>query len=544
MAAARTLVGPFFATHVQEGVRENELRNRTKHARLPIMVKFQNRWVAEINGVGQSGREYVMEYETMTVFMGLTDYIKHLTEKQPIRTRHAQDRCARQTALCIAGKMVPSKEWRGLLRGWAITEDGAVACVDPSVARFPNGPAEAQPPAPRRRRVVYLPEPPLMHDYTDDDDDEESVSSGDEAMMAMEEPAAPTVQVECSICYDRLTEQNRSAPPCGNPRHTVCHECLTRHATNWSCHCVSAHSPFVGCPHEGCAHAYRVEDIRLSPADRERLVGRIQHFQTRQRTAFSCPKCSAVTPVEATAVKDQCPGTVAVECAGCGHRCCYHCLNDALPEAQATGGVVCERCTIHRPPCPGDFNRYVPKKGCTALIPRNYELTVADCVAHLRWLVSGENHTLPNRCRACDCPMHRTAACAEVVHCGLRQCTVCGMSGLEFETHLIDHWHGEGRFGTCPRWPTDVFWDHTVTAQERCEEGVCHDEYRDCTDPAHKDYREQVVEVRRMRHARCCLASFPHELQRLVLRAIAAEGGKVKEMVDRLRFARQVGALV
>ena len=213
-----------------------------------------------------------------------------------------------------------------------------------------------------------------------------------------------------------------------------------------------------------------------------------------------------------------------MECAGCGHRCCYHCLNDALPEAPATGGVVCERCTIHRPPCPGDFNRYVPKKGCTALIPRNYELTVADCVAHLRWLVSGENHTLPNRCRACDCPMHRTAACAEVVHCGLRQCTVCGMSGLEFETHLIDHWHGEGRFGTCPRWPTDVFWDHTVTAQERCEEGVCHDEYRDCTDPAHKDYREQVVEVRRMRHARCCLASFPHELQRLVLRAIAAEG--------------------
>ena len=147
-------------------------------------------------------------------------------------------------------------------------------------------------------------------------------------------------------------------------------------------------------------------------------------------------------------MKDRSPGTVAIECPGCQHRFCYHCLQEAIPTDQSgPNGIVCEGCTVHRPPCAGDFNRYIPKKGCVALVPRNYELTVAGCLAHLKWLV--ENPSLPNGCRACGCPMHRTTACAEVVHCGLRQCTVCGMSGLEFETHLIDHWHGEGRLGTC-----------------------------------------------------------------------------------------------
>lgn len=545
MDAQETIVGPFFAMHAQEGMEENELRNRTKHARLPIVVTFQNKVTAEINGVGQSGREYVMEYETLTVFMGLDHYLKHLADKQPIRTRQTEDRCARQTVLCVDGRMVPSKEWESILLGWAVTDSGAVACVDPAVASFPNGPAIDRP-QPQQRRVIYLPEPPMARQAYVDDSDDESMSSGDEAMMPMEdivEEVVPEVQVECSICYDLLTDENRCAPPCGNPRHTVCHGCLTRHATNWSCHCVSAHSPFVGCPHEGCTHAYRVEDIRLSPQDRTRLVDRIKHFEGRQRTHASCPKCNTVVPIEASTVKDQSPGTVAIECPGCQHRFCYHCLQDALSTEQSgLDGIVCEGCTVHRPPCAGDFNRYVPKKGCVALIPRNYELTVADCMAHLQWLV--ENQSLPNGCRACGCPMHRTTACAEVVHCGLRQCTVCGMSGLEFETHLIDHWHGEGRFGTCPRWPTDVFWSHTVTAKERCEEGVCHDEHRDCTDPNHADYREQVIEVRRMRHVRCCLASFPHQLQRLVLGEIMRQGGALREMVDRLRFARRVGALV
>ena len=376
-----------------------------------------------------------------------------------------------------------------------------------------------------------------MHEYTDDDDDEESVSSGDEAMMAMEESAAPTVQVECSICYDRLTEQNRSAPPCGNPRHTVCHECLTRHATNWSCHCVSAHSRSSAARTRGAPTPAWPRTF-ASSADRERLVGRIQHFQTRQG-----PRSPPQVQRRDARGGDGREGPVPWDGGG-GVRRVRAPMLLPLPERRSPRprrrvlSASAARSTARRA---RGTQPAVPKKGHG---PDSPELRTdgMDCVAHLRWLVSGENHTLPNRCRACDCPMHRTAAARRwSAACASAR---CGMSGLEFETHLIDHWHGEGRFGTCPRWPTDVFWDHTVTAQERCEEGVCHDEYRDCTDPAHKDYREQVVEVRRMRHARCCLASFPHELQRLVLRAIAAEGGKVKEMVDRLRFARQVGALV
>ena len=261
----------------------------------------------------------------------------------------------RQTVLCIDGRLVPSKQWDSLLLGWAVTENGAVACVDPAVASFPNGPAIVRP-RPHQRRVIYLPEPPMARQaFVDgDDSDDESISSGDEAMMPMEDVVemVPTVQAECSICYDVLTDENRCPPPCGNPRHTICHGCLTRHATNWSCHCVSAHSPFVGCPHEGCTHAYRVEDIRLSPQDRTRLVDRIKHYEGRQRTAASCPRCNAVVPIEASTVKDRSPGTVAIQCPGCQHRFCYHCLHEAaLPGGHS--GIVCEGCTVHRPPCAG-----------------------------------------------------------------------------------------------------------------------------------------------------------------------------------------------
>ena len=38
--------------HAQEGMEENDLRNRTKHARLPIVVTFQNKVTAEIAGLG------------------------------------------------------------------------------------------------------------------------------------------------------------------------------------------------------------------------------------------------------------------------------------------------------------------------------------------------------------------------------------------------------------------------------------------------------------------------------------------------------------
>ena len=107
------------------------------------------RWVAEINGVGQSSREYVMEYETMTVFMGLTDYIKHLTEKQPIQPGTPRTGARGRRPSASPGKWSLRRSGRGS-SAWPITEDGAVAWT--RRWRGSRTGRQAQPPAPATPR--------------------------------------------------------------------------------------------------------------------------------------------------------------------------------------------------------------------------------------------------------------------------------------------------------------------------------------------------------------------------------------------------------
>jgi hypothetical protein len=145
--------------------------------------------------------------------------------------------------------------------------------------------------------------------------------------------------------------------------------------------------------------------------------------------------------------------------------------------------------------------------------------------------------------------MHRTMACAELIHCGLRQCTVCGMAGLEFESNLIDHWGGRGLLGQCPRWTTDRFWRHTIRCSrtDRCQENVCHTDERDCAVKAHENYRTQMLEVRRLRHFKCLMQSLPPELQRMVVEEIVRGDMGHRPMVDlftKIRLARDFGALI
>jgi hypothetical protein len=364
---------------------------------------------------------------------------------------------------------------------------------------------------------------------------------------------------ECTICCGDLTPG--LAPPCRNPHHAICGGCLKRHATNWSCHCVSASTPFVSCPHEGCEEAYPLATVAehvANPRDMEKLEARIAHYVERQTVKFACPACHHVNRVPGALVKDRPPGSLAVRCQaqGCGLEFCWHCLDHvAVGSANQQGFVLrsicaqCEARTAHAiPPRNGEFNRFVPKQeGAVGIIPRNYELTVQDCVAQLNWISTSKQ--LATRCRACSTPMHRTSACAELTHCGLRQCTVCGMAGLEFESNLIDHWAGHGRLGQCPRWTTDRFWKQTVRCEHRCKEGPCgcHDDNRDCTVKAHDNYKAQVLEVRRLRHFKCLMQSLPAELQRLVVEEILRGGAQHRPMADlltKIRLAHDFGGLV
>lgn len=363
----------------------------------------------------------------------------------------------------------------------------------------------------------------------------------------------------CSICCEELTKELKA--PCGHLSHRICSNCLARHATNWSCHCVSANSPYVSCPHEGCDGRYPIDIIAkyISKDDLERLEERIQHYAARQHVKYSCPSCGFINHVPSNLVKDRSPGTLAVQCQapGCGREYCYHCLGPtpagSSARSQTLLGLLHPTCTACQrtdlPPRNGEFNRYVPKTTMpksVGLLPRNYELTVQDCINQLTYIATDAMMT--TKCRVSNVALHRTTACLEVTHFGLRQCTVCGMSGLEFETNLIDHWHGSGRFGCCPRWMTDRFWKNTITCPPEmcCREGVCHSDHSDCHDPAHEDYRKQVVEVRRLRHFQSLLQSLPPPLQSLVIEEILkiARPNPVMELLSRIRLAREYGQLV
>ena len=607
-----------------------QIQMETQFLTLPIPILYNSEAVASIIGVGQSGREFVMNFANHTVYSGLQAFVDHLVSARAYHTRHAADSTRQQLRLSLRGKQATLDAWFDMLCGWADTHLGTVACIKASV-QIPDRPLRTDPPA-QPNQIIRLPEPPLrppaiqwnntppspetvtmeplptiaIEDpmvVEEDYSEEEYLVSEDPWGMGMEsdvdslpdlEDSAPhraasrhledivrdivggeglltlsTVRqhhhhpqvdsppTECTICYGELTEG--LTPPCGHAAHVVCGECLGRYATNWSCHCVSANTPFVACPHEGCEEPYTVATIAryVNERDLGKLKERIAHYVERQTVGFACPTCHQITRVPSRLVKDRAPGSLAVKCAahGCGMEFCWHCL-DRVPQGLANDHGfalrrVCGNCEARAecaiPPRSGEFNRFVPKKGTVGIIPRNYELTVEDCMAQLQWIATTPQ--LETRCRACAVPMHRTTACSELTHCGLRQCTVCGMGGLEFESNLIDHWAGHGRLGQCPRWSTDRFWRQTIRCprKDRCCENECHTDERDCTVKAHENYRSQVLEVRRLRHFKCLMQSLPPELQRMVVEEIVRGDASHRSMVElfnKIRLATDFGALI
>jgi hypothetical protein len=173
-------------------------------------------------------------------------------------------------------------------------------------------------------------------------------------------------------------------------------------------------------------------------------------------------------------------------------------------------------------------------------LPRNSELKVTECVRQLDALCRSDEVSVS--CAHCKTPLHRACACMELTHCGLKRCAVCGLGGLEHESVLLDHWHGDGTRG-CPRWATDNFWNLTIGPWHgpKCEEGVCHSATHDCTDPSHAPYRRAVNEVRRLRMMRTALGTLPRRKRD---RVIAALGAEAQEVVQRIQMALVHGGLI
>lgn len=549
---------PFVLQYAFMSITYDEVRAQTRLVRMPIPIYYANAFVAKVIGVGESGKEYIYDYDTHNVYLGVDNYVTHLDNKRPYPTRRSRETCVRSLFFCIHTKNISMGQWQENLCGWGETPRGTVACISKRLS-FPEEPGEIREP-PTPSRVLHLPEPPMRFGILEDDDSDSDITiplleptdeSDNESVNSMGFPRRITDLnshylrrqdiSECTICCGEFTDGIKHAP-CGNSSHSICSGCLSRHATNWTNHCVSANTPYVTCPHEGCTGKYSLSTISpyVSENEFKKLSDKIQHFLQRQSVKVACPSCHQIITLPSEWITDISPGQLNIECTTCNHKFCYHCLRSMIP------GQPCMYCCNPTPSMasPGEYNRFVPKKGCVALIPRNYELTMADCMQQLRFLAT--DPTLMNKCRACDVGIHRSAACAEISHCGLKQCTICGMTGLEFENHLIDHWSDHGMGGTCPRWFSDPFWNQVLHSQCRCVEGQCHDDDHDCNVPEHEPYRKEVVEVRRLRHIKMLLRSLPIQLRNSVISDILHLGDEdpLKQCLNRIKMAQEYGALV
>ena len=316
----------------------------------------------------------------------------------------------------------------------------------------------------------------------------------------------------------------------------MCLGCVKRHATNWHNHSIGPlNASAVLCPHEGCHGAYEVPHFRsILPASQfERLQERQQRFK-KSGTAW-CPSCqTTVISFDKAKLQDAAPGTVPGICSACNLVWCYHCLRPVSPiqfmAHIAMGTPVCQ-CAIleEEQPMPGHINRYFLAPGdgtCCGPLPRNYELSVEECVRQIQAMCTRED--LAVQCAHCHTPVHRATACNEMTHCNMRFCNICGMHGLEHESILMDHWDASGTHG-CPRYMTDSFWDIMLgDMQPRCVEGTCHSDQHDCHDPAHAPYRDAVRHIRRRRMVHSALTSLPYLKRRHVIDALS---GTARDLV-------------
>lgn len=403
-----------------------------------------------------------------------------------------------------------------------------------------------------------------IHEITDIHETFDTHSQGtiDQRRVTFAEDVA-TIEAEpprcCCIC---LVEKPTVFADCGDADHGMCSSCFVRFATNWPSHIVSPNHPFFGCPGEGCPGRYDMAQARgmLRPLDFKRLVDLCAEAERAQTTLVPC-SCGAHFAVHRDRLQNRTPGSVMLRCSDCARWCCYHCLatpsaahvlsvveaydmiagplpthsslqdelirNDKpcrtkwLEKLFSNDAVWCHCCANGLKTC-GSFNQYVvplaPRKSPQAALLRNFEITVETVKANVLRIVTDASAAVC--CTKCLLPLHRSTHCHELTHCGVKKCDVCGKSALEFDDVIFDHWDSDGLEHKCPRWPTDSFWTDHVICADRCQEGHCHDDHHDCTDPRHENFRSQVREVRRLRQLDRLLISLPTKMQSFAIHVL------------------------
>ena len=350
-----------------------------------------------------------------------------------------------------------------------------------------------------------------------------------ESMSEQQSPPSLPPPKECSICCaeftkDRVVPMSQATdgtylikPPC-HPQHAACGECHRRLATQWHNHPIGPGSDSYTCPHDGCSATYPTADFKglLSDEDMKRLQARENRFKNRE-VIVSCPRCGSIVPVPQDRLRDSEPGTVVFQC--CTLHWCFHCFSPVgRSNGDLTSPSVCIPC-IRGQVTWTNINRFFIRpqscldEGMLPPLMRNYELSLELVLKQI--IDMCESDVVDDPCAGCGTKMHRSSECNELSHCGIHRCAHCGMSGFEWETHLIDHFHGEGR---CPLYPSSDFW-HRMGLPSLCDH-KCQNDSQDCKLPEHRDRIEAQTDVRRLQHIQSAMNSLPKELKDQVVEAM------------------------
>jgi len=407
---------------------------------------------------------------------------------------------------------------RGMKRVRDETDAQQEGAAPPSQRRLMEATSDAD--------VVELLDTVTPGDY----DMSELLETGYPDFISLAVPHEEDTPLTCGICCAEATKTDKAVslasatrsnfivPPCKNTAHTMCGACMFRIVTNYHNHPIGVNSPHITCPFE-CSTHYSTNDFTklLGKEEMTKLAARAVMYKNKGMVEVEAPNGSKIK-VNALTLKDHQVGVCILAYPGPpdddeAKHFCYDCFEDEhIMFIDHDDTLACEAClsngnTVGRA---RGINQYFyrPDKKCEDGQPtlmRNSELTPELVVDQL--VEMGRGDSLPSKCFNCLYPLHKSAACNELSHCGIKRCYVCGMSGSEHNTFLCDHWSASGNYG-CPRWDTDRFWDHLGIKLE-CHEGDCFSDSHDCTEPSHAMAVQQMVHVRRLRHIRAALVSLP-----------------------------------
>lgn len=170
----------------------------------------------------------------------------------------------------------------------------------------------------------------------------------------------------------------------------------------------------------------------------------------------------------------------------------------------------------------GRFNHYVwsPGKEHSQYYPALVlcdQVTAEQVLPQVQYLLASDRMEV--KCKECGLFLAKTTQCNALSHCGVETCNVCGFSDIAIAP---EHWK------ICPRYDESS----GSTPLYICQEGVCHDDTKECRDHTHAPGKQQLIDMRRQFHLKALWTSLSDSVKTQVWANLSVEQQQVIERVQ------------